>query len=549
MAVIVLIQQFLSGVLGDGQGLSASLAMRLGPEVALWGVALLLVITYVLSSFLTYDSQVTEQRIVKALELGVMARLIRHLLSLSVEFFEVNSHGDLVQAMRQDVSRLREVLRSYAALVLEGSMIMGLTAAAFWISPRLTFWVLVLLPAISLPLVIAARRTLRRSYMVRREGYVLFDMILQMLRGIRVIKVYQGQEGEAQSVVRRASGYFDQLIEVVRIQSLGRLALDSMAGLTIVAVVIAGGSQVLGGNLAWPSLLAFLLAVRSLHGPLNNFNTNYLQIQRSGASLARISELLAEAPSVRDAPEARSLRHPPGRIEFQNVSFSRQDNLVLSNVSFQVEAGQTIGIAGPSGAGKTSLLNLVARFFDPDEGAILLDGSDLCSFRQQDWYAEISLVTQPPFLFSSSVRDNIRCGRPEAGDDEIEAAATAAMIHDEISALENGYDTLLGLGGRGLSEGQAQRINVARALLKNAPVLLLDEATSSLDSIAESQLQKAVDSLVQNRTTFVVAHRLSTLRNADKIIVLEAGRMVGMGTHQALVDSCGLYREMWETQQ
>ena len=548
MSVIVLIQQFLSGVLGNEEGLAASLAVRFGPEVALWGVALLLVMTYILSSFLTYDSQVTEQRIVKALELGVMARLIRHLLSLSVDFFEVNSHGDLVQAMRQDVSRLREVLRSYSALVLEGSMIIGLTAAAFWISPSLTFWVLVLLPAILLPLVIVARRTLRRSYLIRREGYVLFDMILQMLRGIRVIKIYRGQEGEAQSVIQRATGYFDQLIHMVRIQSLGRMALDSMAGLTIVAVVIAGGSQVLGGNLAWPSLLAFLLAVRSLHGPLNNFNTNYLQIQRSGASLARISELLAEAPSVRDAPDARSLRHAPGRLEFQNVSFSRQDNLVLSNVSFHVEAGQTVGIAGPSGSGKTSLLNLVARFFDPDEGAILLDGTDLRSYRQQEWYAEISLVTQPPFLFSSSVRDNIRCGRPEAGDDEIEAAATAAMIHDEICGLENGYDTLLGCGGRGLSEGQSQRINVARALLKNAPILLLDEATSSLDSIAESQLQTAVDSLVRNRTTFVVAHRLSTLRNADKIIVLEGGRIVGMGTHQVLVDSCGLYREMWETQ-
>ncbi len=228
------------------------------------GVALLLVITYVLSSFLFYDSQIVEQRIVKALELGVMARLIRHLLLLSVEFFEVNSHGDLVQAMRRDVTRLREVLRSYAALVLEGSMVIGLTAAAFWISPSLTFWVLVLLPAISFPLIIVARRTLRRSFLVRREGYVLFDMILQMLRGIRVIKVYRGQEGEAQSVILRARNYFDQLIEVVRVQSLGRMAVDSMAGLTIVAVVVAGGSKVLQGDLEWPSLLAFLLAVRSL---------------------------------------------------------------------------------------------------------------------------------------------------------------------------------------------------------------------------------------------------------------------------------------------
>ena len=548
MSTIVLIQQFLSGVLGGEQGLAASLAARFGAEVALWGVALLLVITYVLSSFLFYDSQIVEQRIVKALELGVMARLIRHLLLLSVEFFEVNSHGDLVQAMRRDVTRLREVLRSYAALVLEGSMVIGLTAAAFWISPSLTFWVLVLLPAISFPLIIVARRTLRRSFLVRREGYVLFDMILQMLRGIRVIKVYRGQEGEAQSVILRARNYFDQLIEVVRVQSLGRMAVDSMAGLTIVAVVVAGGSKVLQGDLEWPSLLAFLLAVRSLHGPLNNFNTNYVHIQRSGASLARISELLAEKPDIQDLPEARSLRNAPRRIEFQNVSFSRQESLILSDISFQVEAGQTIGIAGPSGSGKTSLLNLVARFFDPSQGAVLLDGADLRQYRLQDWYAELSIVTQPPFLFSCSVRENIRCGRVTATDLEVEEAAAAAMIHEEICAFEKAYDTQLGIGGRGLSEGQAQRINVARALLKNASVLLLDEATSSLDSIAEAQLQQAVDSLVRNRTTFVVAHRLSTLRNADKIIVLERGRIVGTGTHQVLVDNCRLYREMWQTQ-
>jgi len=221
---------------------------------------------------------------------------------------------------------------------------------------------------------------------------------------------------------------------------------------------------------------------------------------------------------------------------------------VLENVAFTVNAGETLGIVGPSGAGKTTLLNLIARFYDPTSGEVKLDGDDLRSFRLQDLYGQLAIVTQDPFLFSTSIRANILCGRPDATHEEVESAARAAEIHDEIMAMPDGYETIVGQGGRSLSRGEAQRVNVARAILKNAPILLLDEATSSLDSYSEARVQLAVDRLVSGRLVISVAHRLSTLRNASRILVLEQGQMMGLGTHTELLSICPTYVRLWEAQ-
>ena len=221
---------------------------------------------------------------------------------------------------------------------------------------------------------------------------------------------------------------------------------------------------------------------------------------------------------------------------------------MLQNVSFTVQAGETLGIVGPSGAGKTTLLSLVARFYDPTHGRVMLDGEDLRNFRLHDIYGKLAIVTQDPFLFSTSIRENILCGRPDATQEEVEAAARAGEIHDEIMAMPDGYETVVGQGGRALSRGEAQRVNVARAILKNAPILLLDEATSSLDSYSEARVQRAVDRLAEGRLAISVAHRLSTLRNATRILVLEQGQAVGLGTHTELLANCLTYRRLWEAQ-
>ena len=548
LVTILLIRDYLAALFGDAGG-AASGGSLLGPGAGLWLIAGLLVAAYVGSSLLNYDNLVVQQRIVKVVELGLMERLIRHLLGLSVPFFDRQSHGDIIQAVRQDVSELRSAIIAMARLILEIVFALGLFVAALWLSPILTFWALVVLPLAVYPIFRLARGVLLRSRRVRRRGYVLFDVILQFLRGIRVIKAYRGEQEEARTAVEKARLYFDELIEIVRVRSLAQVVLESLAGLGIVVVVILGGLQVLNGDMTWPALLAFLMAMRALHGPLNNANQAYVTIRNHGAAIERISDLLGIQPEVTEAADALPLERAPARIAFDSVSFGYGGKRVLDGLTFEVRAGETIGIAGPSGTGKTTLLNLVARFYDPTAGQVRFDGTDLRRYRLADVYENLAIVTQEPFLFSASARDNIRVGRPQATDADVEAAARAAEIHDDIASMADEYDTVLGVGARPLSTGQAQRINIARALLKNAPLLLLDEATSSLDSLAEANVQRAIDRLMAGRTTFIVAHRLSTLRSADRILVLDGGRCVGLGSHAELLRSCALYRWMWETQQ
>ena len=379
------------------------------------------------------------------------------------------------------------------------------------------------------PLLLLARRAMHRSFTIRLGVSALYDSVLQILRGIRVIKIFGDEERQRGRIEGQARRYFAACIQIAQAESLGRMLLEAVAGLSIVLVVIAGGFQVLNGSLSWPSLLAFLMAVRSLHSPLHNVNAAFMEFQSNAASVDRIASLLEERPEIVDGAAAPAGKAGPGCIRFENVSFQYGEQATLQNITLEVRAGETLGIAGPSGAGKTTLLGLVARFFDPTEGRITWDGNDVRQLRLAGLHQAMGLVPQSPFLFSGTVTENIRAGRPEASDGEVAEAASAAEIHDEIAALPDGYQSAIGPGGRALSEGQAQRINVARALLKNAPILLLDEATSSLDSLSESKLQRAVDAAVRGRTTFVVAHRLSTLRHATRILVLQEGRCVGVG--------------------
>lgn len=543
-ASILLIQEFLAGVLGQGRGFGFSL----NAESALWiTVALLLLVSLAAAAF-NYDSQVTQQKIVKAIELGTMERMVRHLLSLSVGFLDRRTHGDLLQSIRQDVTQMRMVVLSTARIVLEVFQTVGLVAVAMSFSLTLSLWAFILVPVAALPIYVLARRTLARSFGVREKGVALFDALLQLLHGVRVIKIYQGERAEGERTVERARVYFDGLIEMERVQAFARIVMESLAALNVVVVIIVGGLSVMSGQLGWPELLAFLLAMRAAQGPLNNLNSAYMDVQRYAASVYHIEQLLLEKPEITDRKDARALVESPSSITAEHVDFGFNQKPVLENVSFTVKAGETLGIVGPSGAGKSTLLSLVARFYDPTHGRVMLDGEDLRNFRLQDIYAKLAIVTQDPFLFTTSIRENILCGRPNATQEEIEEAARAAEIHDEIMAMPDGYETVVGQGGRALSRGEAQRVNVARAILKNAPILLLDEATSSLDSYSEARVQRAVDRLAVGRLCISVAHRLSTLRNATRILVVEQGHAVGLGTHKELLANCLTYRRLWEAQ-
>lgn len=550
MALIFFIQQFLSSMIGKPTKLGAFLGGAPGSTQTTWMLAGCLLVAYAVGTWLSYDSRVAQQRSAEAVEVALITKLVNRLMVLGVGFIQKQRPGDMIQALREDVANYRSLLHSASNLFLEVVLIVGMCCVLFTISPMLAFWTIVVLPLGGIPAILITNRRMRMvARRVRTRGTDVFDGVLQILAGIRTIKVYGMEDREAKAMVQRTRAYFALFFDVIRLGSLARVISEGLGGLCLIVTVVVGGFQVIGGKLSWTSLLAFLMASRAMFGPLYNLYGFFAEIPTYVPSAQRIGEILASKPNVSDRPGAHALPDAPLRITFENVSFGYDSHTtVLEGISFQVTAGETIGIVGPSGSGKSTLLNLLLRFYDPAAGRILFDGRDVREFRIRDVCAKIAVVTQDPFVFAVSVRENIRCGRPGATDEEVEEAARAANIHDEIMALPRGYDTPIGIGGRELSRGQAQRVNIARALLRGAPLLMLDEATSSLDSVAEAQVQNSIDRLMQQRTSFVVAHRLSTLRNATRLIVLEAGRCVGTGTHGELLRTCPVYCSLWEMQ-
>jgi subfamily B ATP-binding cassette protein MsbA len=549
VVTIFLIQNTLAGLLGEGNDVARWMVDSVGKTTSIAVAVALLLASNIGSVWCRYNNQVVQQRLIKAFELGLMDRLTRHLLRFSALFFQKQSPGDLLQTMRQDIAWLRLSLGAVATVVLDGILVGGLVVTVICLSPWLSFWALCVMPAAALPVVYVAKRVRLRSYTVRKTGYAFFDFVLEIILGIRMIKAYQAEEREAQITLDKAERYFDETIEQIRLAALGNGLMELVTGIGLVLVIMVGSVQIVSGTLLWADLFAFLLALRGINGPLNNVYTSFLEIQRSKASVDRISELLETPPDLPEPAEGAPLISAPRTITLEGVSFSYGETPVLKNVEFEVTAGEAVAVVGPSGAGKSTLLNLLTRFCDPTAGRVLYDGRDIREFRLADVYSMVALVAQDPFLFAATVRENIRAGRPNATDAEVEAAAKAAFVEDEILALPEGYETVLGIGGRTLSRGQSQRINLARAFLKDAPILLLDEATSSLDAIAEQQVQRAVNRLMEGRTSFFVTHRLSSLEHADRIILVEDNRCAAIGSHAELHRDSETYREMCRIQQ
>jgi ATP-binding cassette, subfamily B, bacterial MsbA len=550
VAAVVLIRDFLTSILSAPSGLAAGLTASVGASNALLIVATVLLAVFIAGAFAAYGSQVAMQQLSRRVELDLMEALITHLLRLPVAFFDQRRRGDLIDSVRQDVSKTRAVAAALVELTVFAAQAVAYTAAALWLSPRL---VLVSLPVLVLgaaPTRWLVGRMRRGSRQTRRHGYRLTDLLLQLVQGIRIVKVYAGEELETRNSIGTARRYFEYLLSTARIKALGDVGLETAASLSVVTVIVAGGFEIMAGRLTMPSLVAVLVAVRAIHGPLNNAFGRLIESQANWSSLERIQWLLSIEPDVRDRPDAAALNEPIRSLRFDQVTFGYDASTpVLTNVSFDVHMGQHIGIVGPSGSGKTTLVSLLARFYDPVAGRILLNGRDLRDYRLRDLHRHMALVTQDQFVFGTSVRENIRYGSLSASDAEVERAAAAAEIHDDILKLPQRYDTVLGVGGRLLSGGQIQRINVARALLKDAPIVLLDEATSNLDSISEVRIQTALERLMRGKMTFTIAHRLSTLRSADLILVIDGGAVVASGSHDALLRTSPLYRELWDTQQ
>jgi subfamily B ATP-binding cassette protein MsbA len=521
-----------------------------GLDQAALAIALIFTILLVQSASF-FCAEVASTRLAYRVEIDSMWRILSKLLTLSVRFFDKNSQSDLVMSSYHDVRGIRNATMSVGTLVLHVTRLIGLVSAAWLMSPKLAIIGLVIAPVGALPAYWLGQRITQAANRERNALTTLSDSFLQVSAGIRIIKVNRAENRVIERAYQIGNEIFRQVVRQALSRGLARFLLEIASSLGLIAVLIIGGSDVASGHLDWQSLLGLLVAILALYGPVLSLLQVYTAISSFIPNLDRVDRIMQAHPGIEDQPNPKPLKQAPLTIELKKVSFTYEDTPVLNSLSATFSRGETIGIVGPSGSGKSTLISLLLRLYDPTEGSILMDGVDLRDIRRADLMDNCAIVLQEPFLFIDTIANNISYARPNATIEEIIEAAKAANIHDEIMLMPKGYDTLLGRTeeGRGISVGQKQRICIAAALLKNAPILFLDEATSNLDSISEVKVQAAIERLMSGRTTFVIAHRLSTLRAVDRILVLANGIVAGLGPHAELVETCDIYRKLYNHQQ
>lgn len=537
-ATLWVLKHFLDLISADEGGRSGGLALAAGLIFVAW-------MARAVSAGL---AKISEGKLLKSVSVTTMLQLATHLLRQSVAFFDGTSRGDLIQAVRGDVLTMYQSVHCLCVAVSSVATFSALAATAFWISPRLCLVALVLVPLLALPIAALGGKLLDNARRGRKTGFALMDRLMHLCEGLRLIKIYRSEEHELREYRSLAERHYQLQVRATGYQALAGVLLEAIAGCGMVLVLVLGGFEVLAGRLTWAALLTFVMALTSLFEPVRKGAHIYAAVQQYTPGMERLGELLARRPDIEDRPGARALAQPPRRITLEGVCFDYGHDPVLRDVNLEIRAGEVIGIVGPSGAGKSTLMSLLLRFYDPCRGRICFDGVDLRDLQLGSLYDHLSAVLQTPYVFNATVRENIRYARMSATDAEIERAARDANLHEEIMALPQGYDTKLGLGGQDLSGGQRQRLNIARALLKDAPILLLDEATSSLDSVSEVRVQRAIERLMAGRTVIAIAHRLSTLRCADRIVVLRDGRVEAVGTHDQLLRESPTYLTLCQHQ-
>jgi subfamily B ATP-binding cassette protein MsbA len=474
--------------------------------------------------------------------------LMRHLLRLELGYFERQRSGDLMSRIGSDSTALQQVVQMLGIIIRE-----PLTATSLYIAALLLDWRLTLLGSVGFPLAaLAVNPLLKQIRKASKRGRESMgersDALHQFFNGVRTVKAYALEELEYAEYERVNERVFKYNVRQARANALTRPVVSLLAGVGVSAVILLGGHAAMNNTLDPMKLLACITALMALHQPIKETLKAVNMANETLPGAERLFEVLDVQPSLTDAPDAEDLKAFRDAIRFEDVTFSYGRQPVLENVDLEIAAGQTVALVGPSGSGKTTIASLVVRFYDPVSGRVTIDGHDLRQIQRESLLNLIAVVTQEPFLFNISVRENIRQGRPGATDEEVEQAARAANVHDEILQFPQGYDTLAGERGTALSGGQRQRVSIARAIVRNSPILVLDEATSSLDSASEKLVQQAIDHLVEDRTSIVIAHRLSTVRNADKIVVVRDGRIIGQGSHDELLAENAVYRELWSIQ-
>jgi ATP-binding cassette subfamily B protein len=518
------------------------------PAVVGWAVLGLLVLTLV-KGVLMYGqgrwSEVASQHVAYALRNAIQ----RKLTNLSFAFHNQAEAGELLSRAMQDVERIRFLTGRATLRLLESAMLFGGTGVLLvWMNPLLAVAALAILPFLAYVALTFGQRFRPLSLETQRQLATLTTRVEQNLRGGRVVRAFAQEAGEIERFKRENDRWFRLSWESVRLEAVNLPLLILIANLGTVAILWLGGQQVIDGALTVGELVAFTTYLAQFVNPMRLLGMVIPAIAIASSAAERIFEILDTTSTVADAPDAQPLGHVTGHLRFEAVSFSYAQRPVLKDIDFEARPGQVIALFGPTGSGKSSIVNLIPRFYDPTSGRITLDGHDLRTVTLNSLRSQIGTVLQETTLFVGSVRENIAFGRPGATEDEIVAAAQGAQAHEFITRMSQGYDTRVGERGVTLSGGQRQRLAIARTLLLDPRILILDDATASVDSETERLIGLALERVMQGRTTFIIAHRLSTIRRADEILVLDHGRIRARGDHAALVQSSRFYAQLVQKQ-
>ena len=476
--------------------------------------------------------------------------LYEHLQRQSLGYYGDRQTGELLTRLSKDTADMEPFMaHDVPDIIVNVSMLLGISAILFSLDPALAALTLVPLPLLAYFVVRFSDR-MHEAFTRAREHYGALCALLQdNLSGMKEIQVFSREAREKRRVRGQAQRHTRDRLKANKLEALWTPGIEVIAGAGTVIVAWFGGRAALQGTLPVEDLVAFVLYLGLFYQPLRLLARTSEGFQEARTGAQHVWEVLDVQPDVVDPPEGVDSGRVRGQVHFEGVDFEYESDLpVLNNVSFEIKPGQTLALVGPTGAGKSTIVSLIPRFYDPKRGRVLIDGIDISEMRLASVRRNVSMVLQDTFLFAGTVKENLRFGNERASDEEIVAAAKAANAHSFIEALPRGYDTRVGERGVRLSGGQKQRLSIARAILNEAPILILDEATSSVDTQTEEEIQKALNELMQERTAIVIAHRLSTVRHADLIAVLEGGSIVELGTHEHLIRCKGLYRNLYDRQ-
>ena len=518
------------------------------PRMLLWSV-LALVGLAVIKGALNYFQGVWSEKASQNVAYDIRNAIQKKLTLLSFSFHDQSETGELLSRAIQDVERLRFLTGRATIRILEGVLLLVMTAVVL-LTMNLH---LGLLSLAAIPLLVYwalhfGTRLRPLSLQVQKQLATLTTTVEQNLRGSRVVKAYAQEQAEVDRFEQENTRWYNLSTRSAQMQAVNGPLLILIANISVAAILWYGGRLVIGGQLTLGELIAFTTYMGQLIEPVRRLGMIIPAVAIAGSSAERIFDILDTVADVKDEPGVKPIGNLTGKVAFEHISFGYRERQVLQDVDFVVQPGQRVALLGATGSGKSSIVSLIPRFYDPTAGRILIDDVDIRGVTLHSLRSQIGVVLQETTLFAASIRENIAFGCAAASEEQIEAAARAAQAHDFIMESPQGYDTHVGERGVTLSGGQKQRLAIARALLLNPRVLILDDATASVDSETEYLIQTAFETLMEGRTTFVIAHRLSTVRKADLILVLDDGRIAAQGTHQTLMATSALYREIYTQQ-